>query len=108
MSKAIDNEELRKMIQEYPDLPLVFMVNNDEICFDYGCTVFEGCRCKIGTVYIDDDQTYDCVEDAIETYSDIYCDDEKYEDLNDKDFYEAMKEYVNENIRHYEAIIVYI
>ena len=37
-----DNEELRKLIQENPNLPLVFNIYTDNIDIDYYCQVFEG------------------------------------------------------------------
>lgn len=106
--KAIDNEELRKMIQENPDLPLVFYVVNDEIAYDYGITVFEGCTCKVGTIYIDDERSYDDLDDIKDEYKDILCDDDNFVDLSDKEFDKAVEDYVNENVRHYKAIIIMV
>lgn len=108
MGRAIDNEELRKMIGENPDLPLVFLAYNDEICFDYGCTVFEGCSCRVGTVWFDDEQTYDDEDEVIDDYMDRYCDSEEYASMSTEEFKEAIKVLVNEEVRHYKAIIVRI
>ena len=102
----VDNAELRKLIQENPDLPLVFYVSNDEICYDYGTTVFEGSSSRIGTVYIDDERTYDDLDDIIDEYRDYLCDDDNFKDLSDEEFDKAVKEYVLENTRHYKAIII--
>lgn len=104
--KAIDNEELRKLIAENPDLPLVFYVCNDEVNYDYGITVFEGCTCSVDTIYIDDDRSYDDIEDIVEEYRDFLCYEEKYKDLSDDEFDKAVEEYINENVRHYKAIII--
>lgn len=108
--KAIDNEELRKIIEENPGLPLVFEVYNDNVCFDYGCTVFEACRSRVGTVWFDeqhsDGRMYDDKDDVIDDFRYKYCDDEKYKDLSDEEFDKAMEELVEEEVRHYEAIIV--
>ena len=104
--KAIDNEELRKLISEHPDLPLVFLAYNEEIFDEYSITVFEGCRSRVGTVWFDDERTYDDEDDVVEEYVERYSDAEEWADLNDDEFYKEMKRYVNENVRHYEAIIV--
>lgn len=104
--KAIDNEELRKLIAEHPDLPLVFEVFNDEVCFDYGCTVFEGCRSRIGTVWFTDERMYDDEDEIVEEWIWKYGDAEEYKNLSDDEVEEKIRQLVNEEVRHYEAIIV--
>ena len=104
--KAIDNEELRKLIEENPGLPLVFLVYNDEIFYDYGCTVFEACKSRIGTVWFDDERMYDDKDEVVDDWRDRYCDDEKYKDMSDEEFDKAIEDLVEEEVRHYEAIIV--
>lgn len=104
--KAIDNEELRKLIAEHPDLPLVFEVFNDEVCFDYHTTIFEGCRSRIGTVWFDDERMYDDEDEIVEEWIWRYGDDEKYKDMSDDEIEEEFRKLVNEEVRHYKAIIV--
>lgn len=104
--KAIDNEELRKLIVEHPDLPLVFEVFNDEICCDYHTTIFEGCRSRIGTVWFDDERMYDDEDEIVEEWIWRYGDDEKYKDMSDDEIEEEFRKLVNEEVRHYKAIIV--
>ena len=104
--KAKDNEELRKLISENPGLPLVFLAYNDDICFDYGCTVFEGCRSRIGTVWFTDERMYDDKADVVEEWIWRYGDDEKYKDMSDDEIEAEIRKLVNEEVRHYEAIIV--
>lgn len=104
--KAIDNEELRKMIAENPDLPLVFEVYNDEICFDYGYSIFEGCRCWIGTVWFTDERMYDDKSDVVEEYVNMYEEAEGWCDLSNEEFYKRLEDLVEEEVRHYKAIIV--
>lgn len=106
INKAVDNTQLRKLIQENPELPLVFYVSNDEICYDHSSTVFEGCTCKIGTVYLNEEQTYDDIDNIVEDYSCNLCDEEGFKDLSDEEFDKKVEEYVNENVRHYKAIII--
>ena len=106
MSRAIDNEELRKMIEEHPDLPLVFEVYNDEVCFDYGCSIFEGSRCRVGTVWFTEERMYDDKDDVVEEYVSMYEDADEWCDLSNEEFYKRLSDLVEEEVRHYDAIIV--
>lgn len=102
-----DNEELRKLIAENPDLPLVFDVYTDNIDTDYGCMVFEGTvSCKVETVYFTDDRSYDDFDDILDDFMGYFCDEEEYKDLSDADYEKAIKKYIEENVRHYKAIVV--
>lgn len=104
--RAIDNEELRKLIEENPGLPLVFEVYNDEVCYDYSCIVFEGCRSRIGTVWFTDERMYDDKDDVVEEYAGMYEDADEWCDLSNEEFYKRLEDLVEEEVRHYEAIIV--
>ena len=107
-----DREELLKLIKENPELPLVFMMSNDEVAGDYGCTVMEDFRAYKSEVYkyerwgdlvFSDDR-----EEVEEYYMDTLTDEEKYIDLSQEEYEEVIKNYVNQNIEHYEAIVLYV
>lgn len=107
-----NKEELLKMIKENSDLPLVFMMSNDEVAGNYGCTVMEEFRAYKSEVYkyerwgdlvFSDDK-----EEVVEYYIDAFADEEKYIDLSQEEYEEIIKNYVNQNIEHYEAIILYV
>lgn len=107
-----NKEELIKLIQENPKLPLVFMINNDEVAGDYGCTVMEDFRAYKSEIYkyerwgdlvFSDDR-----EEVEEYYMDTFADEEKYVDLSQEEYEEVIKNYVNQNIKHYEAIVLYV
>jgi len=107
-----NKEELLKLIKENSDLPLVFMMSNDEVAGDYGCTVMEEFRAYKSEVYkyerwgdlvFSDDK-----EEVLEYYMDAFADEEKYLDLSQEEYEEIIKNYVNKNIEHYEAIILYV
>lgn len=109
MSK--DNEELRKIMEENPDLPLVFMVMNDELLDGNCSTVFEGCSCDVETVYFYEISSFgnNCTDDyreVYEYYEDKFCDNEEYKNLSDEEFEKAINKYIEENVRHYKAIVV--
>lgn len=107
-----NKEELIKLIQENPKLPLVFMMNNDEVAGDYGCTVMEDFRTYKSEIYkyerwgdlvFSDDR-----KEVEEYYMDTLADEEKYADLSQEEYEEVIKNYVNQNIEHYEAIVLYV
>lgn len=104
-----DREELVKLIKENPNLPLVFFAYNDDFCPDYGGTVFENYYCYKATIYIDeqrDNEYYDDVDDVIELWKDRLCDEDEYKELSDEDFDKAVEEYIERNVKHYDAIVV--
>ena len=47
-------------------------------------------------------------DEVIEYYNDTLADEEKYEDLSQEEYEEVIKNYVNQNIEHYEAIVLYV
>ncbi len=107
-----NKEELIKLIQENPELPLVFMISNDEVAEDYGSTVYEYFTAHKSEVYkyerygdliFSDDERY-----VIEYYCDYFGDEEKYKDLSDEEYEKVIKEYVNTNVEHYKAIVLYV
>lgn len=103
-------EELIKLIQENPTLPLLFMVRNDELLDDYGSTVHESFWCEIQTVYYWGEEEQEVTDDYIdikEKVQDLLCDDEQYENLTDEEFEKCVEKYIEENIRHYKAIVIH-
>lgn len=101
-----DNEELRKLIESNPNLPLVFIVPTENIDYDYTSYVFQYSSCYVSEVYFDDEHYTDDVEDMIDNYRDRLADEEGYKDLSDDEYDKAVEKYVNENIEHYKAIVV--
>lgn len=109
MSKT---QELVKIIQENPNLPLVFMMSNDEVAGDYGCIVMEDFSAYKSEIYkyerwgdlvFSDDK-----DEVIEHYIDKFAEDKKYKDLVEEKYTEAIEDYVENNVEHYEAIVVYV
>ncbi len=101
-----DKNELIKLVKENPDLPLVFMVDNDQIAWDYGATVYQDFWCYVSEVYVLEEEWSDDFDYVVEKFSNDLCDDEKYKDMTDEEFNKAMQDYVNENVEHYKAIVV--
>ena len=102
-----NKENLIKIIQKNPDLPIVFSVNNEYIAYDYGSSIMYDFWCNVGEVWeLDEEIIFDDKDYVLEYYQDILCDDDKYKDLSDEEFGKAIEEYVENNIRHYAAIII--
>lgn len=109
----IDNkEELVKLIQKNPNLRLVFMMSNDEVAGDYGYTAMEDFRAYISDVYkyerwgdlvFSDDK-----DEVIEYYAEERAENEEYKDLLEEKYTEAIEEYVDKNVEHYKAIVIYV
>lgn len=106
-----NKEELVKLIQENPNLRLVFMMSNDEVADDYGCTVMEDFHAYISNVYKYErwgDLVFsDNKDEVVEYYAEELADNEKYKDLLEEKYTEAIEEYVNRNVEHYKAIVIY-
>lgn len=105
-----DKKELIRLMQEYPDLPVVFYVSNDEIAYDYGSTVMQDFWAYKDTIYIY--QNYDgehYTEDRIEIkeyYMDYFADADEYKDFSDEDYEKAIEEYIDKTIPKFDAIII--
>ena len=107
-----NREELIKLLQENPNLPFVFMVSNDEIAVDYGSTVYEDFTAYKSEVYkyerFGDLVFSDDKDEVVEYYCNYFADEEKYIDLSQEEYEEIINNYVNQNVEHYEAIVIYV
>ncbi len=101
---------LLNLLKEYPNLPIMFFVDTeDSRILDFATTVYEDFDCDIKEVYDCEEEGYFTdIDDVIELLEDKFCDDDKYKDLSDKDFKKEIKKYINENIRHFGAIVINI
>ena len=106
-----NKEKLVKLIQENPKLPLIFMISNDEVAGDYGSTVYEeftvykSMICKyerFGDLVFSDDG-----DEVAEYFCDYFSDEEKYKELEQEEYEKEIKKYIEENIEHYEAIVIH-
>ena len=112
MAEKNNKQELIKLIQENPSLPVVFFVNNDMVAYDYGSTFMEDFRADKEVIYkyerFGDLGYSDDKEEVIEYYCDYFADEEKYRDLSQEEYEKVMENWVNQNIEHYEAIVIYV
>ena len=101
-----DSSELRKLIAENPDLPIVVLANEESASPDYGWTYCSSVRCALGwlldvkTPYDDPDgYVFSDKDDLESTIVNAFQDDKQYEGLSDDDFFEAVKK----ELEKYEA-----
>lgn len=106
--KNKQTEELLKLIQENPELPLVFMVNGGELAdpYDYCYTMIKDYSADVKTIWLFQDRYYDHIIDITEAVQDYLCDEEEYENLSNEEFDKVVKKYIEENIESFEAIAI--
>lgn len=105
-------EELINIIQSNPDLPLVFLVSNDEIADDYSTTLMENFNVSVETLY--EYQKYgdycysDDYYDVEDYFRDYFSNNEEYKDYSDEEYDKMIEEYIESEVVHYKAIVVTI
>ena len=100
-----DTTELRKLILENPDLPLLVFCGEEawQEIFPYNLAYP---RCGIenltlyGDMWVDEDQYEEELSDAL-------CDEEEYKDLSDEEWDEMIKQKVEET-EFVKAIVVWV
>jgi len=50
---------------------------------------------------------YDDIDEVQEIFENEMCNEDEYQHLSDEDFKRKVKAYIEENIEHYKAIVVY-
>lgn len=111
MNKLINeekNKELLKLVQEYPDLPVVFFCDSEDVCDDYFYTFMKFKRVEKGIIYESDinDTIYTSKDDYVEDLCDYFAADVRYANLTDAEYEKTMQKEA-EKAPHYEAIIIY-
>lgn len=101
-------KELLKLIQENPELPLVFMVENELISdpYEYRYTFIECYSAEIETIWIYEGNYYMDEADIHEAVQDDFIDEEKYVDLSDEEFDKTVEKYIEEEVESYKAIVI--
>ena len=101
-----DTTELRNLIIENPDLPLVVFCGeeswHDEWCYE---------QAEVNSVSIQDLTLYDDIwmdeDDYKEKLSDDLCDAEEYKDLSDEEYDRMLDKKVKET-KFVKAIVIYV
>ena len=95
-------DKLFKLMQENPNLPIVFSCSSDEVCDEYCWTFYTDFSCDVCDIYETEEQIYDNVTEITEHYQYIYGDD----DLSDEEWDKKIKQLVDET-PHYKAIRIF-
>ena len=99
-----NRDKLFKLMQENPDLPIVFCCSSDELDDAYSWMFYRGFSCDIVNIYEIEDRIFDNDIDLEEYYQDLY--EDEYKDLSNEEFDKKIKKIV-ENTPHYKAIRIF-
>ena len=104
----METKELLKLIQENPDLPVVFMVDGSELIdpYEYRYTFVERYGAEVETIWIYQGTYYNHIVDITEAVEEDVLNEEGNENLSDEEFDKAVKKYIEENVEHYKAIVI--
>lgn len=90
------NEKFRKILNEHPDLPIVFLATEDANIGDCYLMYCESVQVSIGEILneetpYDRDTTFTDRDDFMEAIGDAICDQDEYKAMSVKEFDEAVK-----------------
>ena len=90
------NEKFRKILNEHPDLPIVFLATEEANTGDYSLVYCESVQVGIGEILneetpYDRDTTFTDRDDFMEAIGDAICDQPEYKTRTDKEFDEAIE-----------------
>ena len=98
-------KELLKLIQENPELPLVFLVYGEDLD-EYRYTMIKDYRASVETIWLYQDHYYDHIVDITEAVEEDLINEEEYENLSNEEFDKAVEKYIEEEVESFEAIAV--
>lgn len=90
------NEKFRKILNEHPDLPVVFLATEEANTGDYSLAYCESVQVIIGEILneetpYDRGTTFTDRDDFEEAIADAICDEDEYENMSDSEFDEAVE-----------------
>ncbi|MGN1337373.1 MAG: hypothetical protein ACI4WW_02745 [Candidatus Coprovivens sp.] len=99
--------ELLLLLQDNPELDVLFFADNDNICDDYSYTAYSNLYVEIEELTFYNDEVwleYDDVEDRVR---DNLADYPEFKDLSDEEFDCAVEEYIAKNYSFKKYICVW-
>ena len=101
-----DTSELKKLIIENPELPLLIFCGEDAWGQDFPYTQADVNSCSVQSLTLYDDMWLD-EEDYTDRLRDNLCDEEEYIDLSDEEYDKMIEEKVAET-EFVKAIVIYV
>lgn len=101
-----DNEELRKLIESNPDLPLVFIVPTENINCDYTSQVFQKSSCYVSDVYFYEEFYTDDKIDMEEYIRNMLDNTPLSYGMDDETFDKLVEDYIETEVESYKAIVI--
>ena len=108
---SAQTDELKKLIAEYPDLPIVVLTNTDVVASDdYGWWYAPEISFSLGELLdceqnVNDEKVYVDRDDFEEDLRDIMCDLEEFENATDEEFDQAVKEQLADYEPYWKQVI---
>ncbi|MDO5558419.1 MAG: hypothetical protein Q4F95_02345 [Oscillospiraceae bacterium] len=113
IAKLKDVSEIRQLIIDNPDLPLIVAVSKDLTGedMDYNYSIATNTIASVDSMTVCEDKKHDTMlwltkEEFADALSDIYGDNPKYRDMSDKEFEKVIQEKVNQ-AEFTKAIVIY-
>lgn len=108
MEFKTDKKKLLEIIEENPDLPIVYIVSNDDLAYGYDSTILFNSRFYISDVWLNNitDEYMDDYNSVLEWYMDYFADNDEYTKLNDDEYEKVIDNYIEENVDHFKAIVI--
>ena len=101
-----DTSNLRQLILENPDLPLLIFCGEEAWCGEWTYNQADASRGKIQTLTLYHDVWVD-EDDYRERLVDDLCDEEEYKDLSDEEYFKMIDQKVAETV-FAKAIVIYV
>ena len=104
------NEKFRKILNDHPDLPIVFLANEEANTGDYSLVYCESVQVNIGEILneetpYDRDTTFTDRDDFFEAIGDAICDQAEYKAMSDKEFDEAIEKIAAQYDQYWVEVI---
>ena len=104
-------DELKKLIAEHPDYPIIVMVANEVVADDfYGWWYAPSLSFSIGEILdceqeVNDERTYTDRDEFEEDMVDMLCNQQKYDEFTDEDFNEVVQEELKKYDPYWKKVI---
>lgn len=110
LNLAKPTDELKELIKQYPDYPIVVMADETAVCSDFAYTYCSDISFSVGRILDCEAPNTEMVlsdEDSLkERISDYLCDSGEYDDLSDDEFDKIVEEKAKEYEPYWKDAII--